>query len=297
MKKLVKKTVLKKTTVKKNIDESNNTHKHLSISDDIIKNIDIEVSKQNLINDIYQQISEIRILEPNKKISLTERHKKGEKISLVVCCMNRIENLKRAVNSWVDHEEVSEIIILDYGSKDPIEKSAIHKISNKIKLYRTETKYWHLSRAYNIAIQLATSGIILKMDSDFELFKGFFNNHDIKYHSFLYGGHCVGGFYGFCGFYKKIFFMVNGFNERIIGYGHDDKDLFLRLQYIAGAEPIKIKKEFIYHIPHSYISKIGNQEVVENVRTSCNRNVLIAKENPWTIKDKMVDKNVAYRIF
>ncbi|MBI1171868.1 hypothetical protein GC209_10730 [bacterium] len=41
-------------------------------------------------------------------------------ISIVTCCMNRNDNLKKAIPSWLANPEISEIIIVDWSSDHPV---------------------------------------------------------------------------------------------------------------------------------------------------------------------------------
>lgn len=249
---------------------------------------------------INQQINDYIInsdqsYQLKNRIPLSTRSKNGEKISIIVACMNRYDNLRQCVENWINYDELYEIIVLDYGSKIPIENSSIHKLSDKIKLYRTEADHWHLTRAYNIAAQYVSGDIILKMDADYIIKSGFFNHH-LSYNGFIYGGGGTGGLYGFLCLYKTPFFLLNGYNERIINYGHDDKDLFLRCQYVAAMKPLKINKNLLFHIPHSDYDRICNQKIKENRFRSIMRNTRIARANPWSNKDIMTSKDVAFRI-
>lgn len=281
IKKIIQKTVIR--TKPKSIPIGP-VHLHLKIDNKITQQI------QNEIDNKFQN-------KPKEFISLKQRAQDREKISIIVACMNRYENLKQCVENWMSYkDELYEIIILDYGSKIPLENSDIHRLSKNIKLYRTEADHWHLTRAYNIAAQQVTGDIILKMDADYIIKPGFFEHHKMSYNSFMYGGGGVGGLYGFLSVYKNNFFLVNGYNERLINYGHDDKDIFLRLQFTAGLCPVKVNKNLLYHIPHSYQSRIENQNTKESIRSSCRKNVESARNNPWLSTDSITQKNVAIRI-
>jgi len=280
--KIIKKIVKIPKVSPKTVNQSN--HSHLEIN-------------QIITSEIQNELESSFRYKPKEFLSLKERAINKEKISIIVACMNRYENLKRCVQNWMNYNDLLyEIIILDYGSKIPLKNSNIHKLSSNIKLYRTEADHWHLTRAYNIAAQYVTGDIILKMDSDYIIKSGFFDYHKMSYNTFMFGGGGTGGLYGFLGVYKNNFFLVNGYNERLINYGHDDKDIFLRLQYSAGICPAKIDKNLLYHIPHSYQSRIENQRSKESVRSSCRKNVVSATSNPWLPQDTMTPKNVATRI-
>ena len=57
----------------------------------------------------------------------------NKSISVVICAMNRDYNLHKAISSCLKHHDITEIVVLDYGSKIPIKTQYD---SPKIKLYR-----------------------------------------------------------------------------------------------------------------------------------------------------------------
>jgi glycosyltransferase involved in cell wall biosynthesis len=290
-----KRKIIKRKTIVKKIIKIVPKHRETIKNLSNIK-IDDEITKK-IASDI--DIDNDKLYKLSGSLSLSDRSKQGEKISIIVACMNRYENLVQAVCSWLPCQEIYEIIILDYGSKIPLEEKKIHKLSEKIKLYRTETQYWHLTRAYNIAAQCATGDIILKMDSDYVIKDGFFDYHKLSYNSFIFGGdgRQFGHLYGLFCIYKKIFFLLNGYNEKIINYGYDDQDMYQRCKYMAGMRPVTTNRKLIYHIPHSNISRVANQPLkTRNKRAYDSQNKLIAKTHIWSDKYEMTPKDVATRI-
>ncbi len=233
-------------------------------------------------------------------VSYHDRYNNGEKISIIVACMDRSHNLMIALENWISYEEISEIIVLDYGSKISLESLFIHNLSSKIKLYRVEAEYWHLSRAYNIAAQQVTGDIIIKMDTDYIIKPNFFKIYEIKYNGFIYGGDQIGPLWGFLSVYRNQFFKINGYNERLINYGYDDTDIFLRLQNISKLEPKKINqqtKDYLYHLPHSDEERLMNNRIKNlSLQELEKNNQKLSAAKPWSTKDRMTPKSVAIRI-
>ena len=207
-------------------------------------------------------------------------------ISIVICVMDRTDNLHKAIRSCLKHPDITEIIVLDYGSKIPFRTEYD---SQKIKIYRIESSYWHLSKAYNIAIQLAKSDIIVKLDADYLLLDNFFEHHTIKENEYVSG---FGQYDPLCGFlmiHRKDFLSINGYNERIVTYGYDDDDLNQRLQKNSLIHK-KLNRQYIQHLEHNKIPKewFKNSPQPELSREeSIRKNKTIANSKPWTIKDKM----------
>lgn len=212
-----------------------------------------------------------------KKKDLTN----NDGISAVVCSKNRTYNLLISLGSWLNIKDISEIIILDFGSDIPID---IPYKDSRIKLYRYESEYWHLSKAYNIAIQLASKSIILKLDADYYLEKNFIEHHPID-ERWFYRGH-GGPLTGFLMLHKSNFLKINGYNERIINYGVDDVDMYNRLYRNLKLVPYKVNYNLIKHLHHSSYERFKYQPSSIK-RRHTPQNYKIASKYPWTNQDKM----------
>lgn len=210
----------------------------------------------------------------------------NKSISAIVCSMDRSHNLYNAIASCLKQPDITEIIVLDYGSRIPIQ---IQYVSPKIKLYRIEANYWHLSRAYNIAAQLSQSDIIIKLDADYLLLDEFFKYHNIKEKEYVSG---FGHYDPLCGFlmiHRKDFLLINGYNERIVTYGYDDDDINQRLKKNNFIHK-KLNRQYIRHIEHNKTPKewFKNSSLPElSKKDSVQKNKAISENNPWTTKDKI----------
>lgn len=199
----------------------------------------------------------------------------NNKNSVVSCCMDRNENLYNALKSWLRNKDVSEIIIVDWGSKTPV----YDFISNNfpldlIKIYRVENVHrWVLTWAYNLAIQKTSFNKILKLDSDIIISKDFFTKYKLNKNNFFRGSweiardenenHLNGQFYGF----KDDLFEINLYNEKIVSYGWDDDDLYSRLKK-TGLKEEFINPKDIFHIPHDDKKRVLNQSEFSNIKNS-----------------------------
>lgn len=204
-------------------------------------------------------------------------------ISAVVCCKNREDNLYKSLDSWLLFHNITEIIILDYGSDKKIE---INNKDKRIKIFRYESEYWHLAKAYNIAIQLTSNDIFLKLDCDYYLNSTFFKSNYLNTNQYIVGtpSQQTRGLL-FC--HKKNFIDINGYNERIFNWGGDDTDLYRRLSKY-GLKEKTIEKNSVKHLDHTEELRTKytpNPSI--NRLCSARRNNLDAQKNPWTKKDKM----------
>jgi len=173
---------------------------------------------------------------------------KQYKISFCTTCMDRLYNLKETLPKNIEDNKVYsnvEFIILDYNSKDKLKKwmkknMKKHIKSGKVVYYRTiEPKYFSMAHSRNIAFKVATGDIVNNLDAD-----NFTSHPDIPidecWASYLnrMANDCPEkvifakgkkGMRGRIGFYKKEFIeLLGGYNEDLLGYGHDDHDLVKR---------------------------------------------------------------------
>ena len=201
----------------------------------------------------------------NKNIVAPLLSAKGKTgISLVTCTMNRSENLLKAIGTWVTHQEISEIIIVDWSSDIPISDTLQReKIGDKrIRVIRVEGEpRWILSYAYNLGFRISSYDTILKTDADIQIKKDFFSSNQLGKDEYIAGNwrsvppdqvHVNGFFF----IKREHLSQVNGFNELITTYGWDDDDLYSRLNG-SGLKRKDVVHQSIYHIPHGSHQRIG----------------------------------------
>lgn len=180
----------------------------------------------------------------------------SEGIALFTACRNRSANLEKALRTWITHEEVDEIIVLDWSSDESL-KPLIDKYQNG-KIILTEVpgqKRWVLSHAYNLAARLTTRTRIFKIDSDVEITGDFFRKHKLAQGKFFSGNwrkardmnerHLNGMVY----LMRNDFFKVNGYNEFIKKYGWDDCNFYERLE-ASGLKKKDFDLDTLHHIEH-----------------------------------------------
>lgn len=195
----------------------------------------------------------------------------NEGISLITCCMNRNENLVKAIPSWIACKEISEIIIVDWSSAEPVheflQKNKIH--DHRIKVVRVDDQpRWVLSYAFNIGFRVSAYDKILKTDADIIIHRDFFEKNILSENKFISGDwrtaekgqeHINGFFY----VSRESVMSIKGFNEYITTYGWDDDDIYDRLEK-SGSKRSQVDTTTIYHIPHADELRIGNTGSKEN---------------------------------
>lgn len=187
-------------------------------------------------------------------------------VSIVSACMNRNSNLVKCLPSWLEQEEVSEIIIVDWSSAKPVAEDLLdHGIDDqRITIFRVENKAtWILSSAFNYGLSKSRYSHTLKLDADIILEKGFFSAHSLTNTVFYAGNWRTAK--------SDIEKRVNGsflaptthisavgyYNEYIITYGWDDCDLYERLENLL--EKTDFNLAFISHIEQDDDSRLINQ--------------------------------------
>ena len=189
-----------------------------------------------------------KIWDAKYRSEVTEFHK----ISFCTTCMDRAYNLKETLPKNIkinkDYPNL-EFVILDYNSKDDLEKWMKKKMmghieSGRVVYYKTtEPVYFNMSHSRNIAFKVATGHIVNNLDADNYTIKnidkefkpGEMNwafclnkmaNDCPKKVIFAKGKRSM---HGRIGFYRKEFIEeLGGYDEGLLGYGHDDHDLVQR---------------------------------------------------------------------
>ena len=76
--------------------------------------------------------------------------------------------LRVSLQSWIGNPLISEIVIIDWCSKEPI--SWAEALDPRIRVIRVEgQKYFHLGKAFNTGISNSSGDFIMKMDVDYIL--------------------------------------------------------------------------------------------------------------------------------
>lgn len=191
-----------------------------------------------------------------------------QKISCVFPVMNRNDRVEEAVPTWIECEEVGEIVIVDWSSKDPVSNL---KITNheKVRIVRVEDEQYFLSLSFsmNCGVLMSKYDNILKLDIDYKLtnknlLKILHRNSGTKH--FFCGTvpdpdhYC---YWGLSYFNRNSFLKIGGFNENFIGWGGEDVDFYDRLEQIGVERTVILNiKDFVYHIPHDENLRVENHK-------------------------------------
>jgi hypothetical protein len=193
----------------------------------------------------------------------------GHSVSVVAACKDRHETLPRAAESWRFVHGVSEIVLLDFGSSVPLSSVLSPSFLDDPRLVlasATRQTGWILSRAYNAAIQLASSSVVLKVDCDTVLEADFLDTHSIQQGEFYAGDwralpsrgeieqlHVNGLLLA----HRDELVTVGGYDERVTTYGWDDTDIAARLGRLSTAKQFNYSK--VRHLPHPSSLRVESQ--------------------------------------
>lgn len=178
---------------------------------------------------------------------------KQYKISLCTTCMGRLYNLKQTLPINIERNSSYpnlEFVIIDYNSNDGLgewikDNMMEHIESGLLSYYRTtEPTHFSMAHSRNIAFKVATGDIVNNLDADnftlgpqcsvSECWASYLNklaNEGKEKVIFAKGKRAM---HGRVGFFKKEFMEeLCGYDENLLGYGHDDHDLVNRA-FVSG---------------------------------------------------------------
>lgn len=194
-------------------------------------------------------------------------------ISIVSCCMNRNNNLLRAIKTWV-LLPVDEIVIVDWSSTVPVGETLKHIEDDRIKIVRVENEpKWILTYGFNVGLRFSSYSRVYKLDADIEVTRNFLELNRIPHGAFVRGAWrlaldegrgdqiFVNGSFGA---FKKDLQTVGYYNELIRTYGWDDSDLYERLAAECGLGTRYLHSRSLLHMKQDKEERIKHQDVNAN---------------------------------
>lgn len=158
-------------------------------------------------------------------------------VSIVTVAKNRLPHLlftAPRISGCPGHREH---LIVDWSSDPPIQRQALPQDA-RIRLLRVEGESrWSLTRAYNFAVHMARGPVILKLDADCWLTEDDQTWLNLEPGTYLRSAR-GGGLNGIVLVRREDFLACGGFHEGLQGYGHDDKDLYARLDQTLRCRPL-----------------------------------------------------------
>src|SRR5688572_10632243 len=113
------------------------------------------------------------------------RAKPGQ-FSVFTACMNRNDNLVRALPSWLAHDEIGEVVIVDWSSKTEVADSIADVLDKRVKLIRVSGEvHWIYTLPFNLAAKHTSKQYLLRIDSDVMLKEDFFQVHQFTHAEYM----------------------------------------------------------------------------------------------------------------
>ena len=188
--------------------------------------------------------------------------------SVVVPVMNRTDRIVPCLSTWIDNPLVGEVVLVDWSSDVPVftddsVSEIVHHPKTRVVRVNGEDSFICMSFSLNVGVFRATMDHVVKIDIDYklvndQLLETFNRSRGTR--SFYCGTiPRKYDFHGFSFFPREDFVAINGYNERIRGWGFDDEDFYRRMEK-RGLERIVIMniEQFLYHIPHNDAMRTAN---------------------------------------
>lgn len=181
------------------------------------------------------------LLEEGSGIVPAQRE--GRDVGIVTACMDRNDLLVRVLPSWLALEGVGEVVIVDWSSKESVQKALAEEYAERggldprIRVVTVPSQErWVLSYALNLGVDHMRSRRVLKLDCDTIARPGLVSRHPDAPHAFYTGSWQQARtenelhLNGIMLVRRQDYLDVGGFNEHVVTYGYDDTDLYLRLE-------------------------------------------------------------------
>jgi hypothetical protein len=218
-----------------------------------------------------------------------------ERISAVTACMNRNAHILETLPTWLASKRFEEIIIVDYGSLEPLDQalaSAGFLDHPSIRLIRVEAENWCLAEAFNTGLFQAQAPFTMKLDAD-TLMRGMADmSLRLSAQQFRTGNWRT--------FENNVLNGVvlaptdaikktGGYNEQIRRYGWDDCDFYERLSELALIKTDLVERDF-YSLDHSDDERVAHSDALAKAndinRLIQGNRVLTNLLPKWTDKGK-----------
>lgn len=199
-------------------------------------------------------------------------------ISFCTVVKNRLDHIRRTLPRNIEDNsdfQNAQFVILDYNSKDGLshwvksELSTFIKSGKLVYYYTPEPEFFNRSHSRNMVMKLSEGDIICNVDADNFIGKGFAefisNEFANKKNIFLSAyneeiKNMPRDVIGRICFKKEDFYLIEGFDERMSGYGFEDHDFINRLKLAGLENKIITDYNFLKAISHSNQERISEEK-------------------------------------
>jgi len=228
--------------------------------------------KQSSLN-LEIKLPELKPSTPDGPLSDFDKRKLLDGVSLVSCCMNRNDNLKKSLKSWLKLP-VQEIVIVDWNSDIPVSDSIADIRDERVRVIRVENEQnWILTYAFNVGLRFASYKRIFKLDADIETSDDFLSLNYFEEGEFIRGSWEIAleedrgdqvYINGSFGCLKSDLLKIGFYNEHIRSYGWDDSDLYSRLSQKCSLTQKYLAFDSLSHIHQEQEERLKHQDVTQS---------------------------------
>lgn len=221
--------------------------------------------------------------------------------------MNRLhhikETLQRNIEDNLDYPN-AEFVLLDYNSSDGLQewvKENLNEfvLAGKLIYARTESpSYFRRSHSRNLAFKIATGDLVCNVDADNFIGSGFATflaNIFRKTRNVFVAADNTGKYYRindavgrFCG-WREDFFDINGYDEKIDGYGFEDVDLCERLHQLGRKKVVIKDVSYLKTVEHDHAERVKNEWAYKSLHGA-----FIHYANEWSSEVLLLFSNGRY---
>lgn len=205
------------------------------------------------------------------------------RVSLITALKDRAESLEAAFATWINIPGISQIIIVDWSSKDTSIIEKVAKKDSRVLVARVEDEvYFNHTRTKNLGINLSNGEIVVATDADImiharlsRLFSILNANDNLFYRGWIPGG------YGTIVVRRHMLDAVGGYDERMEGWGGSDDDLYLRLS-LQGFQFAHIAGGLLTHIDHSEEARHVNMMIPGRTESQLRNADIVRQHGLWS---------------
>lgn len=218
----------------------------------------------------YEHIPRAPIREEGVSLLALDQAPPSPGVSIVSACMNRQSNLLKVLPSWLALP-VEEIIIVDWSSDEELWPMLEKVIDPRLRVVRIDgERRWVLTHAFNVGLRLAQHDLVFKLDADIRIEADFLRRNLVSEGTFVRGfwksavdaglpdQKFVNGSFGAR---KHDLRAIGYYDERILTYGWDDSDLYIRLAHVLGRAGHILDHQSLKHLDQTDSQRIENQDL------------------------------------
>lgn len=183
------------------------------------------------------------------------------KVSFCTTCMGRLHHLELTYLQnieWAMSYGNVEFVLVDFNSPDGLGEWAREVLSPYVRLgvvtycKTRRPQVFEMARAKNVAALVASGDIVCNLDADNFIGKGFTEHiaNLAKPRTVVHASWNEGGVFGRVAMMRDDFVELGGYDERFVGYGHEDVDLINRA-VAAGFVARRFDRKYSMCLAHS----------------------------------------------